>query len=119
MKAFLFFVLIFSTYNCFSQEKDPNVPYFSCQVIEKPFVIKNGVESDRMEYYLRCSVDDYFIKFCESSVSRKEIEEYVGKGIMVDVEIREGSWDICSGDLEYAQSRIGYYAVIHQILERE
>ena len=119
MRTYLFFVLLITSFHCSSQEKDPNVPYFSCQVIEKPFIIKNGVESDKMEYYLRCSVDDYFIKFCESNVTREEIAEYVGKGIMVDVEILEGSWDICSDDYEYAQSRIGYYAVIHQILKRD
>lgn len=110
--------ILFSTLS-FAQEKDSSVPYFSCQIIEKPFIIKNGIESDKMELYLRCSMDDFFIKFCESGVTGESIEAYLDKGIMVDFEIREGSWDICEDDYENAQSRIGHYAVIHHILERD
>lgn len=112
------FFILFSI-SSFAQEKDSSVAYFSCQIIEKPFIIKNGIESDKMELYLRCSMDDFFIKFCESEVTRESIEAYLDKGIMVDVEIREGSWDICEDDYEHAQSRIGHYALIHHILERD
>lgn len=86
----------------------------TCQLIEKAFVIKNGVESDVMELYLRCSIQDYFIKLCESDVSAKELRKYLDKGITVEMEIKEGLWDKCEGDPE-VQSRMGAYVTISKI----
>lgn len=119
MRLTLIFILIFSSLTCFCQEKDPDVAYFSCQIIEKPFINKIGSASDRTELYLRCSMDDFFIKFCESDVTMDDIQKYVNAPIMVDVEIKDGNWDICPEDPDYAQSRVGAYAVIHEILERD
>ncbi len=93
--------------------------YTRCQVVEKPFVNKIGEPSEVKELYLRCSVADYYIKFCESTVSRKDLEPYLNKGIQVKMEIREGSWDICPEDSEFAQSRIGQYVVIKEIRKKE
>jgi len=86
----------------------------TCQLIEKPFIIKNGVESDIMELYLRCSVQDYFIKLCESDVTAKELREYLNEGITVEMEIIDGEWDRCEGDGQ-VQSRIGTYVTIKSI----
>ena len=87
----------------------------SCLVIEKPFVQKNGKVSKYKEIYFRCSVQDYFIKFCESEVTKKQMKKYINKGISVVMEIREGSWDICEDSPQEMQSRIGKYVVIHSI----
>lgn len=84
------------------------------QLIEKPFIIKNGVESNVMELYLRCSIQDYYIKLCESDVSAKELRKYLDKGITVTMEIKEGEWDRCEEDFE-VQSRVGTYVTISSI----
>ena len=88
----------------------------TCQLIEKPFIIKNGVESDVMELYLRCSVQDYFIKLCESDVAAEELRKHLNEGVTVEMEIKEGQWDKCKGDFE-VQSRIGTYIIISAIVK--
>lgn len=88
-----------------------------CQVVSKAFIKKNGQPADREELYLRCSVQDYFIKFCESEVSKEALTPFIDEGISVEMEVREGEWDICPDDPPQMQSRIGRYAVILKILE--
>jgi hypothetical protein len=92
----------------------------SVEVVKKQFVNKAGKSSDIYEYYLRRSIQDYFIKFCESKVSSEDIDAYLEKQkdrfiqtINVEVEFRDGEWDNC-GDGEQ-QSRVGEYVVIHKI----
>ena len=91
-------------------------------VVTKNFVAKNGKVTDHLEFYIRQSIQDYFIKFCESGVSREELETYLNeldgeiKTLTMVVEIRDGEWDQCDEDFE-VQSRIGEYMVIHSIVE--
>lgn len=105
---------------CYGQKKELKTSdsgTTSCLLVEKAFVKKNGEPTDHKEIYLRCSVQDYYIKLCESKVTKKELEKYLDKGISVRMEIKEGSWDICEGD-PVMQSRIGTYAVILSIEEK-
>ncbi len=87
----------------------------SCQLIEKEFVNKGGKVTEYKELYLRCSVQDYFIKLCEGNVTRKELEPYINSGITVKMEVRDGMLDHCDPNPSYAQSRTGIYAVILSI----
>lgn len=87
-----------------------------CLVVEKEFIKKNNEPGGYKELYLRCSVDDYFIKLCESKVTRKELEAYIDQGISARIVLRDGEWDICEGD-PVMQSRIGTYAAILEIEE--
>lgn len=95
----------------------------SGQIVFEKFVGKNGKQADFTEAYMRQSVQDYFIKFCESTVTRKELETYLAEkkdplnSITIEGEIREGSWDICDSNIEQ-QSRIGKYVVIYKIIEK-
>ena len=94
----------------------------SCPVVEKAFVKKNGQVTDHKEYYLQRSIQDYFIKFCESNITRKELEAHLQnidseiKTMKVEVEFREGEWDNCDEEHE-VQSRRGEYAIIIKIVE--
>lgn len=100
------------------KEKDPNAKYTTCELIEKPFVNKRGISTDYMELYLRCSIQDYFIKLCHSNVDAKTLRKYLNKSISVEMEIRDdGMWDICTDDPSYAQSRTGAYVVIKKIID--
>ncbi len=87
----------------------------SGQVVEKDFIKKNGQSGGYSELYFRASIQDYFIKFCESSVTRKDLEPYVDKSITVHAEIVDGYWDICPNDPTEMQSRMGEYMLIKGI----
>lgn len=100
------------------KEKDSNAKYTTCQLIEKEFVNKGGKVTEYKELYLRCSIQDYFIKLCESNVDVKTLRKYLNKSISVEIEIRDdGMWDICTDDPAYAQSRTGAYVVIKKIID--
>ncbi len=90
-------------------------PTKSCLLIQKEFSSKSGKPSAFKEYYLRCSVDDYFIKFCESQVTPADLAPYLDQGIKVEMELKEGLWDQCPGDESEVQSRSGTYAAVHKI----
>jgi len=97
--------------------KDPNLPYTICALIEKEFVNKGGKITDYKELYLQCSIQDYFIKICESNVTLEELKPYINSGIKIKMEIKEGMWDHCSDDPAYAQSRMGTYVIIKEIVK--
>lgn len=95
-------------------------------VVEKEFINKVGQTSGVKELYFRLSVQDYFIKFCESKVSKQELLAYLkrdttqsvlgDKAISLEIEILNGSWDICDYS-QRVQSRMGKYIIIHRIVE--
>ena len=89
-------------------------------IVQKEFINKAEKPSGFYEYYLRCSIQDYFIKFCESGITKKDIDALnLGEfdGITVDAEIKDGSWDICPNDPQEMQSRIWQYVVVYKILD--
>ncbi|MDX1650912.1 MAG: hypothetical protein R3277_00350 [Brumimicrobium sp.] len=128
MKLQLFIIsLFFLLLNCSSGKenmyagtgKSSSKLTVRAEIVEKQFVNKAGKNTGISEYYVRQSQQDYFIKFCESKVTRKEIEEILStiedsiKILEITMEIREGEWDQC--DENTVQSRIGRYVVIHKI----
>jgi len=114
---FLGLFLVFISFTGSTQEDREMKPseYTYCELIEVSFTNKMGVDSDVKELYLRCSVQDYFIKFCESKVTREELEPLVNTGIKVKMKIMDGNWDICPDDFQNMQSRVGRYAVIETL----
>lgn len=112
-----------SQQNNVSDKKTAENSYLiTAPIVKKQFVNKAGRTTDHTEYYIQQSIQDYFIKFCESNVSEDELKERLNriqgdiKTVRLSVEIREGAWDLCDDGLE-AQSRIGQYMVILEILE--
>lgn len=93
----------------------------SAELVELHFETKNGKITDYTEWYVRRSVQDYFIKFCESGITREELEKVLKKqtstikSLTMEIEFKEGMWDKCSDEL--VQSRTGTYIVIHKILK--
>lgn len=91
-------------------------------LVLKSFVKKNSQPTDLKEWYIQRSIQDYFIKFCESPVNRQELEDYLSKTgnplnvATLEVEFRKGNWDICD-DNELMQSRVGEYVIIHRIVQ--
>ncbi|MGE0561087.1 MAG: hypothetical protein AB7O47_04680 [Flavobacteriales bacterium] len=97
--------------------KNPNTEYISCVLVEKEFINKGGKVTEYKELYLQCSVQDYFIKICESNVTIEDLKPYINSGIKVKMEIKDGMWDHCSDDPAYAQSRMGTYVIITEIVK--
>lgn len=103
-----------------TENNDPtSVQAIDLPIVEKPFYNKAGKKIDFTEFYIQRSTQDYFIKFCESKVSREELETELSKiespikTLTVKVEFRDGLWDSC-GESE-VQSRVGKYVVLHGI----
>lgn len=96
-----------------------NKVIITAPVVEKKFVKKNGEVTDITEFYIQRSIQDYFIKFCESKVTKKELSEALDNfrlqgGLKMEVEFRNGLLDVCDGNLNQ-QSRTGKYAIIYRI----
>ncbi len=89
----------------------------SCQLIEKEFTNKGGKVTEYKELYLRCSIQDYFIKICEGNVTAEQLKPYINSGIEVEMEIRDGMLDHCDDNVAYAQSRTGTYIIIKKIIK--
>jgi hypothetical protein len=92
----------------------------SGQLVKKEFTNKIGEGNGVYEYYFRASIQDYFIKFCESNVTKTEIDalnlsEF--DTFKVEAEIIEGEWDICPNDPAEMQSRIGKYIRISKVVK--
>jgi hypothetical protein len=122
---FSIFILIFSLSSC-SNTKEVNTEKSmkltdskttSCQLVEKAFTNKGGKVTAHKELYLRCSIQDYFIKICESSVTAEQLRPYINTGIEVEMEIKNGMLDHCNDDPAYAQSRTGTYIIIKRIIK--
>ena len=96
-----------------SQDSDKFI--ISGQIVEKSFIKKNGQSAGFSELYFRASVQDYFIKFCESNITKNDLEPFVDKVVTVHAEIKDGSWDICEDDPAEMQSRIGAYMVVKEL----
>lgn len=98
-----------------------NSVILSAPIVEKQRVIKNEAQAET-DFFLERSVQDYFIKFCESAVSREMLENYLKKQrstlkiLHAEIEYREGEWDNCQSG-EKVASRTGAYIVIHRIID--
>jgi hypothetical protein len=83
------------------EKKNDSIQTISVPIVEKPFYNKVGKKTDFTEFYIQQSVQDYFIEFCESKVTREELETALSKiespikTLTVKVELREGLWDNC------------------------
>ena len=103
------------------QQTENNRRIISAPIVKSSFVKKNGEVADIKEYYISRSIQNYFIKFCESSVTKKDIlealEEKTGliKTLTLEVEFRDGEWDRCGE--EEVESRIGEYVIVLRIIQ--
>lgn len=80
---------------------------------------RGEVMGNLTEYYIRCSIQDYFIKLCESKITKEDLDKYYDESklinsISVKGKIVTGNFDICNH--EEAASRIGNYITIDEII---
>jgi len=103
------------------QKTEGNRRIISAPIVRSSFVTKSGEVTDIKEYYISRSIQNYFIKFCESSVTKEALlaalEKQNGliKSLTLEVEFRDGEWDRCGE--EDVQSRIGEYVLVHRIIQ--
>lgn len=92
------------------------------EIVEKSYEFKNSKTTTQKELYVRRSVQDYYIKFCESEVTQTELAKEIilvdgiANSLKLEVEIKDGSWDQCNSE-ELVQSRTGSYMVIYKIIK--
>lgn len=125
--VFIFFLISCGTSQSVERKKtmDPQLPnghqIIDAQIVEISYVLKNAKVSSMTELYVRRNIQDYYIKFCSSEVSKKEMEhemtmiDGVSAPLKLEVEFRDGLWDSCDPE-EITQSRTGPYIVIHKII---
>ena len=89
-----------------------NVP-----VVVKNRTLKNGKVAGQKDYYLERSIADYYIKFCESDITREQFEAEYDKTegdfirtMNLEIQTKSGEWDAC--DENPVQSRVGEYVII-------
>ena len=97
------------------------------QIVSHKLVTKNGKITEHEDLYFSLSVQDYFIKFCESDVTLKDIKPFINDGddildlissiksVTLEIEIKDAEWDNCN-EPGYVQSRTGPYVIIKRIL---
>ncbi|MBL4662074.1 MAG: hypothetical protein JKY22_00535 [Flavobacteriaceae bacterium] len=95
--------------------QDPGNFILSGHIVEKDFIKKNGEPAGFTELYFRASVQDYYIKFCESKITKNDLEPFIDQVVTVHAEIRDGNWDICENDPQEMQSRTGNYLVVLEL----
>lgn len=91
----------------------------TCEVVLKDDSMFGNSDSSKKEYYIRRSIQDYYIKFSESEITEEEIterlrkkENYFIKMLSLTVAFKEGYWD---DDLEkQTDSRKGPYVVLYK-----
>jgi len=109
--------LLIGCKNTSKTNKNINSKTTTYQLIEKEFTHKGGKFTEYKELYLSCSIQDYFIKICESNVTSEQLTPYMNKSIQVEIEIKDGFLDHCDEIPEYAQSRTGTYVIIKKIIK--
>ncbi len=91
-------------------------------IVTKNFMKKNNTPTGIKEYYVQQSIQDYFIKFCESKIKKEDLIQHLSKiervikTAKIEIEILDGEWDICDGNKDQ-QSRMGKYVIIHRIIK--
>jgi len=96
-------------------------------IISTPVVVKksgpkDGDVTDHYDIYIQRSMRDYFIKFCESKLSREDLENHLAgidskiKVLTLEVEFLKGYWDVCDDNFD-VPSRKGEYVIIHRVID--
>ena len=101
----------------FNFEKIPSLfdtGIFTGKIIKEPFYNKAGKKiKDVFDYFIIIEEIHYFVRFNESNISLKELEEYLDKEVRLRVSFRWGLWD---ADDENMQSRIGRYVEVIEFI---
>lgn len=95
--------------------QDPDRMKMAGEIVEHQFLKKNGEPEDFTELYFRASVQDYFIKFCESNVKKEDLTPFIGQVVRIEAQILNGNWDSCSEDEHDVQSRVGAYIILKKL----
>lgn len=68
------------------------------------------------DFYFSSTTDSYFVKIAGSKYSRKELEAFENKEVTIRCIKKSGNIDIDSEDPSYAQTRVGEYILILEII---
>ena len=98
-------------------------------IVSAPIVLKGGDgaigiggNTEKKDMYVQQSVQDYYIKFCESTVTREEMEKALKKEkdlikvLKLEIEYKDGNMDVCPQDPRSIAGRKGRYVIVHRIV---
>lgn len=116
VKQILFTTLITLSYHCSSSKVNTSQvrQELSGIIEEKPFINKIGKEAG-IDYYFTTSKKSYLISQSRSEISVEELQQFVGKKVMAEVEIANGAeqkTEVVGGLEVQPQSRILEYIII-------
>lgn len=90
-------------------------------IISAPIQVSNASgTSDEKEFYIQRSIQNYFIKFSESAITKEELSIYLAKkgGIIptvtLEIEYRDGFLD--DDEKQKSNPRKGQYVIVHKIV---
>lgn len=102
------------------QTTDDGNYVITAPIVSHQFKDEQGNIIDK-EYYIQRSVQDYYIKFSESAVSKEEIESKLSKiagdikTLTLEIEYKSGDWDEAPPSNSF-QIRGGDYVIVYRIL---
>lgn len=128
MRCILFSVSLLMCTMCFPGKVTAQTVLDSVQITNPPVVKEMEGTIEKKQFYNKANrkiegvydlffvmgKERLFIKTRSHTVSRDQLEPYIGKKIKVEASILEGMWD---ADDPNIQSRIGRYISIFKILE--
>lgn len=124
---FLFILTLGFVFSCSTSDKSINMSNtekvegkwerVSVPIVEKPRDLKSGKETSEVDYYIRRSIADYYIKFCESEVTKEDFlveynktdDDFI-RTMQIEIQLKSGELDKC--DDSPVQSRIGEYVIV-------
>lgn len=97
----------------------------TAEIVTNDFEIPPSVTNTEklQDYFIRRSVQDYFIKFCEGNVTVNELDAALSKqksnikNLKMEVAFKEGMWDVCDEKEAHQQSRDGKYVILLKIFD--
>jgi hypothetical protein len=122
LKNLFALIISLSTINLFAM--NPNDHINGDTLILKGRIVKENMENKKgqklegvEDLYFSTGTNSYFIKLTSGKFSPTDLEKYGTKEITIRAIKKFGNIDIESEDPSYAQTRVGEYIVILEIIE--
>lgn len=88
------------------------------KIVKEDMINKKGHKQEGMQdLYFSTSTDSYIIKLIGGKFLKKDLEAYGDKELTIKAIKKFGNIDVDSDDPSYAQTRVGEYILILEILK--
>lgn len=122
LKNLLILIISLSAINLFAMKSNDHIN--GDTLVLKGRIVKEDMENKKgqklegvQDLYFSTGTNSYFIKLAGGNFLRTDLEKYGNKEITIKAIKKFGNVDIDSDDPSYAQTRVGEYIVILEIIE--